>query len=93
MDYRRIDAKIIPSLHFAKSDVLVSPDDKREREHQLVSATAITSMDHEEVGLVVQLEDGEIIEIVSDHIEFEREFVELKGGYMIPLRAIVKVEI
>lgn len=93
MNYRRISAEAIPSLHFAKSDVLDSPEEKREREHQLVSATAITMIDHEEVGLVVRLENGETVVVVSSHIEYEREFVEIKGGYIIPLRAIVKVEI
>lgn len=92
MNYRRINLDTIPSLHFSKSEVLLSLDDKRERQHQLVSATAFTMLDHEEVGLVVKLDDGEIVEVVSNLIDLEGDYVELKGGYLIPLRAIVKVD-
>lgn len=91
MNYRRVNLDTIPSLHFTKTDAL-SPDEKRERQHQLVSATALTMFDHEEVGLVIKLADGESIEVVSNLIDYEGDFVELKGGYIIPLRAIVKVE-
>ena len=92
MDYRRINLDIIPSLHFTKTDTL-SPEEKRERQRQLISATALTTFDHEEIGLVVKLADGENVEVVSNLIDYEGDFVELKGGYIIPLRAIVKVEI
>ena len=92
MNYRKINPDIIPSLHFTKLDVLLSADDKRERVHQLVSATALTVFDHEEVGLVVQLADGENVEVSSNMIDYEGDFVELKGGYFIPLHAILKVE-
>ena len=92
MNYRKINPDIIPTLHFTKLDVLFSFDEKRERVHQLVSATALTVLDHEEVGLIVQLADGENVEVTSNMIEYEGDFVELKGGYMIPLHAILKVE-
>ncbi len=91
MNCRRISLEIIPSLHFTKFDMLL-PDERREREHQLVSATALTMSDHEEVRLVLQLADGENVEVVSNLIDYEGDFVELKGGYTIPIRAIVKVE-
>lgn len=92
MNYRKINPDSIPFLHFAKSDVLPSPEDKRERQHQLASATALTMLDHEEIGLVVKLDDGENVEVVSSLIDLEGDYVELKGGYTIPLRAILKVE-
>ncbi len=91
MNYRRINLDIIPSLHFGKLDVLLSLEDKRERQHQLISATALTMLDHEEIGLVVKLDNGENVEVVSNLIDLEGDYVELKGGYTIPLRAILKV--
>ena len=91
MNYRRINLDIIPSLHFSKLDVLLSLEDKRERQHQLISATALTMLDHEEIGLVVKLDNGENVEVVSNLIDLEGDYVELKGGYTIPLRAILKV--
>ena len=93
MNYRRVEADILPRLIFTKIDALDKIDEKREREHQLFSAMALTSTEHEEVGLIVMLMNGEKIEVMSSHIEYGGEHVELKGGYMIPLKAIVKVEI
>ena len=90
MNYRKINLELVPFLRFTKSDALFLPSEKRERDHQLVSATALTMSDHEEVGLVVRLADGENVEVVSNHIDYEGEFVELKGGHVIPIRAIVR---
>lgn len=92
MNYRRVELDILPYLRFIKSDTLSSIE-KREREHQLISATALTCLDHEDVGLIVKLENGEEVELVCNRIDYEGDFVELKGGYIIPLHAIVKVEI
>jgi len=93
MNYRRISPENIPSLHFPKFDVITTPADKEERVHGLRSATALTTSDHEEVGLVVQLDTGEIVEVISNMIDYEGDFVEIKGGYIIPLKAIMRVEI
>ncbi len=92
MNYRRVELDILPYLRFVKSDTL-SNIEKREREHQLISATALTCLDHEDVGLIMKLENGEEVEVISNRIDYEGDFVELKGGYIVPLRAIVKVEI
>jgi len=91
MNYRRITLDTIPSLHFSKTDVLTAMHDRKEREHLLVNATAYTIAEHEDVELVVQLDSGENIEVVSNLIEYEGDHVELRGGYTIPLRAILKV--
>jgi hypothetical protein len=94
MNYRRVDLDIIPTLHFSKKDVLTSREDKKEREHQLINATAFTMSEHEEVGLIARLETGEDVELVSNLIDFyEGEHVELRGGFSVPLRSILKVEL
>jgi hypothetical protein len=92
MNYRRVHLDLVPALRFAKSDVLGSLEAKRERQHRLMTATALTNLDNEDVGLVVRLEDGESVELMSNLIDLEGDFVELKGGLIIPLRAIEKVE-
>jgi hypothetical protein len=33
------------------------------------------------------------VEVFSDFIDFEGEFVELKGGCIVPVKAIEKVEV
>jgi len=49
--------------------------------------------DHDEIALIVRLADGRRVEVRSILIDFENDFVELRGGIAIPLRAIEKVEI
>jgi hypothetical protein len=52
---------------------------------------ALTNSDHESISLFVRLATGEVVEVVSDLIDLEEDFVEVRGGYGIPLRAIVDV--
>ncbi len=52
---------------------------------------ALTNAEHEEVSLYIKLADGEVIEVVSDLIDLEEDFVEVRGGMGIPVRAIVEV--
>lgn len=79
--------------HFAKEDVLPDPIDREARMHALLAATNETNQDHDEIGLQIQLQDGTLVEVFSNFIEAGNEFVQLKGGCTIPVRAIKKVEI
>lgn len=54
---------------------------------------AFTNTEHDEVGLIIELANGEQVEYVSDMIDLEESLVEVKGGYAIPIKSIVKVEI
>ena len=52
---------------------------------------ALTHADHEVISLFVKLANGDLVEITSDLIDYEDDFVEIRGGIGIPLRAIVDV--
>ncbi|MCE2935477.1 MAG: hypothetical protein ACK5V5_03330 [Cyclobacteriaceae bacterium] len=93
MNYRRISLDELRKSHFAPHDVLTDHLECRQREHDLRSATAFTNTEHDEVGLVIELANGEQVEYVSDMIDLEESLVEVKGGYAIPIKSIVKVEI
>jgi hypothetical protein len=77
--------------HFAHQDVLETPSGRVARKHRLEMAIAETAQDHEEIGLKVQLADGRVVEVYSNFIEMAGDFVELRGGCAIPLRAIEKI--
>ncbi|MEK6782260.1 MAG: hypothetical protein AABY93_11165 [Bacteroidota bacterium] len=79
--------------HFTTIDVLTKPEDKAERKHALESATSETNLDHDEIGLWIRLKDGLTVEVFSNFISLENDFVQLKGGCIIPVKAIEKVEI
>lgn len=91
MKARRISIDELRGQQFAAEDVLLTFEERFEREHKLKTAMALTNADHEEISLFVKLADGEIVEVVSDLIDLEEDFVEVRGGFGIPLRAVVEV--
>jgi hypothetical protein len=91
MDAKKVTHDEIHLQHFASEDVLTTFDDKFERLHKLRTAMALTHVDHEIISLFVKLSSGELIEIASDLIDYEDDFVEIRGGIGIPLKAIVDV--
>ena len=91
MDAKKVAHNEIANQHFALEDVLTTFEDKFERQHKLRTAMALTHADHETISLFVKLANGELIEISSDLIDYEDDFVEIRGGIGIPLIAIVDV--
>jgi hypothetical protein len=91
MNARKVTIEEIRSLKFAAEEVLTTFEEKFEREHKLKTAMALTNSDHECISLFVRLATGEVVEIASDLIDLEEDFVEIRGGYGIPLRAILDV--
>jgi hypothetical protein len=79
--------------HFPKEDILVEEFDRVSREVHLRAATKETYDTHDEIALIVRLADGRRVEVRTTLVELEDDFVELRGGVAIPLRAIEKVEI
>jgi hypothetical protein len=91
MNAKKVNQDEIQLLQFAREDVLITFDDRFERMHKLRTAMSLTNTEHEAISLFVQLQNGDIIEITSDLIDFEDDFVEIRGGYGIPLKAIIDV--
>ena len=81
----------IRSQHFSPHEVLSTPHERHERTHKLRSAMALTNGQHEPVWIHVKLADGKVVEIYSDLIDLEDDYVELHGGFGIPLHAICDV--
>jgi len=91
MNARKVTLDEIRHQHFATDDVLLTFDDRFERQHKLRTAMALTNGDHENISLFVKLANGDLVEITSDLIDYEDDFVEIRGGIGIPLKAIVDV--
>lgn len=90
--------KSIPSteialFQYATQDVLPDEPSRISRMIDLNSAMAVTNIEHEEIGLIVRLKNGEEVEILSTLIDVEDDSVEVKGGHLIPITAILRVEI
>jgi hypothetical protein len=83
----------ISKEQFSKEDVFVEEYDRFSREVDLRAATMEAFDQHDEIGLIVRLQDGRRVEVTSSIFTLHDHFVELRGGVTIPIRAIEKVEI
>jgi hypothetical protein len=92
MNVRKINPEEIISVHFPRADVLQTNQLKNERDLKLHKAVALSNLEHQDVGIVLQLDTGEVIETYSTLVDYADDFVVLKGGYFIPVWAIVDVE-
>lgn len=91
MTAKKISIEELRDQHFPQEDVLQTFEERFERGHKLRTAMALTNEYHEEIPLIVRLATGEDVEISSSMIDFEDDYVELKGGFGIPVVAIVDV--
>ena len=91
MNARKMTLEEIRKQHFAREDTLSTFEERFERIHKLKTAMALTNSDHEPISLYVKLDSGEVVEISSDLIDLESDYVEIHGGFDIPLLAIVDV--
>jgi hypothetical protein len=83
----------LSTRHFATTDVLVDSLQQKARKNALKVASEETNSDHEEIELWIRLNDGTTVKIFSNFLEIAGDFVELRGGCMVPIRAIEKVAV
>jgi hypothetical protein len=73
-------------------DTLFHAEAKKSRLEKLHIAALLSHFEHQTIGIVTTLFSGEVVEVYSDFVECAEDFVQLKGGVIIPIRAIVDVE-
>jgi len=80
-------------IHFGSRDVLTNKDEREARKHKLERAMIISNSEHVPISLYMQLPTGETLETESDVVDFAEDVVLLKGGYFIPVWAILDVDV
>ena len=90
---RIINPSDIDLLHFGMHDVLTDNEEKEARKHKLERAMIITNVEHIPVSLYMRLPSGETLETESEVVDFADDVVLLKGGYYIPVWAILDVDV
>lgn len=90
---KSVQSTEIAHFHYPDFEVLTDEKARISRLIDLNSAMAVTNIEHEEIGLIVRLKTGDEVEILSTLIDVEGDSVEVKGGHLIPITAIVRVEI
>lgn len=91
MNAKKVTLEELQHQHFAIEDVLSTFHERFERQHKLRTAMSLTNVDHESITLIVKLANGDLVEVTSDLIDYEDDFVEIRGGVGIPLKAILDV--
>ncbi len=78
--------------HFTRREVLESEEARMERIRKLLRAVVLSHIEHNDVRIVMKLDNDEMIETYCDLIDFAGDYVMIKGGTVIPLISIVDVE-
>lgn len=91
MTIRKIPLDALKGMTFAKGDVFNTFTERFDRLHKLRSAMAYTSGNRDEVWLIVMLENGEAVEVESNIVDLEDDYVELQNEIVVPVSAIYDV--
>ena len=91
-DTRIISPSDVRLYYFGSKDVLRSTDEKENRKRKLQRAAAMTVSLRTTISIYLQLPTGETLETHSDSFDFADGFVIIKGGFAIPLGAIVDLD-
>jgi len=90
---RAINPSDIRLYYFGSKDVLNEVEERLNRKRKLERAMVLTNCEHQSINILMQLPSGETLEIQSSLIDYAEDFVLVKGGYAIPVSAIVDVDI
>ncbi len=90
---KHINPSDIEMLHFGQQDVLNNNDEKEARRHKLERAMIISNIDHVPINIYMRLPNGETLDTESDVVDYADDVVLLKGGYFIPVWAILDVDV
>lgn len=91
-DARIINPSDVRLYYFGSKDVLLSPDEKETRERKLQHAQMVSHHQRTPVSIFIKLPNGETLEMQSDRFDYAGDFVIIKGGFSIPVWAILDVD-
>jgi len=90
---RIINPSDIDRFYFGSQDVLTNNEDKEARKHKLERAIILSNCEHIPISLYMRLPNGETLETESDVVDYADDVVLLKGGYYIPVWAILDLDV
>lgn len=89
---RIISPSDVRLYYFGSKDVLLSTDEKETRERKLQQAKLISSTQNKPVHIFIRLPNGETLEMQSSRFDYTGDAVIIKGGFAIPVWAILDVQ-
>jgi hypothetical protein len=88
---------IVPkeSIHqhmFSQHEVLQDLHLRAERKFQIQKATALGNVYQHKVNIICQMADGQVGKVTTTIWQSDDNYISLKGGRTIPVRAILRIE-
>jgi len=90
---RVINPSDVRLYYFGSKDVLKTEDERKHRKRKLERALALTHAAQQQVSFLIQLPTGEILQTQSGLLDYTDGFVVIRGGYVVPVGAIVDIAI
>ncbi|WP_324677758.1 hypothetical protein [Hymenobacter sp. GOD-10R] len=88
-DVELVEKESIPTLHFPPDDVLSDPVEQNQRRHDAERATALGNAYHNKVSIYFQTDDGATKCVNTSVWATHEQYITLKSGITIPLRAVL----
>lgn len=89
-DVQLIEKESIPTLHFPSDDVLTDPADQEQRRHDAERATTLGNAYHNKVSIYFQTDDGATKYVNTSVWAAHEQYLTLKAGITLPLRAVLR---
>lgn len=80
------------TLKFIKNEVIPETVLQRLRKFELDRALILGNIDHNKVSITFKTEDGSLLQVKTTIWAVTEDYVALKGGVHIPIKAIVAIE-
>jgi hypothetical protein len=87
-----INKEQISSLQFSKKEVLLTADELSKRTAHLYRAQTLGNLLQSKVKLVFETANGSLYQVETTVWAVGNDFISLKGGMVIPVSAIHKVD-
>jgi hypothetical protein len=87
-DAETIEKEAIPDLHFPHDDILTEAEDQQRRRHDAERASTLGNAHQGKVTIYFQTADGATKRVNTTIWAAHQEYVTLKAGITLPLRAI-----
>jgi hypothetical protein len=87
-----IDKELISNLSFAKSDVLLFPEEQKKRMADLYRSQTLGNLLQTKVKLTFEAADLQTYQVETTVWAVGDTFISLKGGIFLPIRAILRVD-
>ncbi|AMM51505.1 hypothetical protein TH61_10430 [Rufibacter sp. DG15C] len=87
-----IEKETIPELQFGQEDVWADKESQKRRMHDLERASRLGNGYQGKVELTFQVANGDIKRVQTTIWQVDQEYVTLKSGVTLPLKAVLGVE-